>query len=220
MSRNGFTLIELLIVVAIIAVLAVLALPRFQDALVKSRLSRVKGDFNSLEKSLHQYYLENKSFPERSTLNHKHPDNPRDFKGAPSFPGIGICLGFRQLTTPVAYLTLIPKDPFNITGHDIYVQAGQPDNIWWTYEMGTGSWLRRAPPWRGTKDRPHEMYLLTSFGPNRIDEVLGTTGFPTKPRGLILYDPTNGLMSKGDMLHFGGREIPYWAPQRSGKGRW
>lgn len=47
-SQQGFTLIELMIVVAIIAILAAIAIPQYQNYVIKSQLTRVYSELNTL----------------------------------------------------------------------------------------------------------------------------------------------------------------------------
>ena len=60
--KQGFTLIELLVVVLIIGILASVALPQYQKAVRKSRLTEVATVYNTLTRGMDMWTLEN-GFP-------------------------------------------------------------------------------------------------------------------------------------------------------------
>ena len=57
--KQGFTLIELLVVVLIIGILASVALPQYQKAVMKARITEVKTFVAAAEKAINLYILEN-----------------------------------------------------------------------------------------------------------------------------------------------------------------
>ena len=89
--RGGaFTLIELLIVVAIIAILAAIAVPNFLEAQTRSKVSRAKSDMRSIAESLEAYRTDYPNYP--------YSDN--------------VVYGLPRVTTPIAYMSSLPDDPF------------------------------------------------------------------------------------------------------------
>ena len=183
MKKRAFTLIELLIVVAIIGILAAIAVPNSLNAQVKAKVARVQSDFKSLSTALETYRLDNNNFPEDSSF--------------------GGTFGFRQLTTPVSYMSSVPVDPFSddLTGGNSFGGI----QVRGEYQLGTGNTNQLGNP----RPEKKNIYILASNGPDKEDDSQPIDPFPlANPTRYIVFDSTNGLISKGDIWRFGGAGLP------------
>lgn len=176
---KGFTLIELLIVVAIIAILAAIAVPNFLEAQIRSKVSRSRADMRTITTALETYCVDNRKYPSH------------DF--APAFARLNV------LSTPIAYITSVPLDPFADQYKDPltyqYHKNGYIyDEIAPLIEIGHWDVLTYIEAYnRGQK------WLLIGRGPNVVYDAT----FFSDPNIDTRYDPTNGTISRGDLERFG-----------------
>jgi type II secretion system protein G len=193
----GFTLIELLIVVAIIAILAAIAVPNFLEAQARSKVAREKAEMRMIDVALEAYAVDNNEYPPWTERlgTRIHPCSWR----------------FAWLTTPIAYLTSIPMDPFALKREWDETDNGRPN--WDTYDLVT----QRA---QSDDQWTHgHAWRLSGFGPDYVNQYAGgRTSFNGVSLGSAytvfpnyIYDPTNGTVSWGDVVRVGGR-VPITDP--------
>ncbi len=184
---NGFTLIELLIVVAIIAILAAIAIPNFLAAQTRSKVSRTKADMRTISVGVESYYVDNNSYP---LVSGEH------------VPAIypGYCLP-PEMTTPIAYLSSFPKDPFGeMAGYDAYKQWGNTENYFYSRQEYSisHSWTWNVYPLGGNNTNPSK-WVLQSKGPDHAwaqSDNLLELNTPYQ----WAYDPSNGTVSRGNIV--------------------
>lgn len=183
--RSGFTLIELLIVIAIILILIAIALPNFLEAQIRARVTKAKAEIRTVTIALESYFLDFRIYPSESE------DNMRQ-RGRTE-------AGLAWLTSPIAYITSVPEDPFGGSGSGddplrFYETGGAEAGL--TYPKCTAclvSWAiyTQGPDLQSgdvVSDHPH--YGMYADG------------------SVDAYSPTNGTKSQGDIFQYGGD--PFW----------
>ncbi len=181
-NTKGFTLIELLIVVAIIAILAAIAIPNFLAAQTRSKVSRVSSEMRTFATGMESYFVDNNSYlPTQNIV------------------GVSRMQRFIPLTTPVSYLSSIPKDLFsNDTGDQQYYPYWGPDMFEAIRLGNTEDRFLTVPALYARAIGDGNLWLVFSAGPDRDYEPAFApwTGFE-------IYDPSNGTVSNGDIFRWG-----------------
>jgi prepilin-type N-terminal cleavage/methylation domain-containing protein len=177
---HAFTLIELLIVSGILAILAAIALPNFLEAQTRSKVARAKADMRTIATALESYFSDHNKYPP-STL-------------VPRFAR------FLPLTTPVAYLTSIPKDVFEANDTDAGPWRAMGNFAYGAMPIDTES--RWAMASRGPDlDRDHGRI---EFYPGWRPDIWEN---PASGYDFVRYDPTNGTVSDGDLWRVSDRQM-------------
>lgn len=206
-TNRAFTLIELLIVVAIIAILAAIAVPNFLEAQVRSKVSRTKADMRSTATAIESYVVDNNKYP---------PDysdyalNPSAMPHNSGVPYIKLLPRLLHLTTPIGYMTNLPTDFFaegiaagaSGTVNASAYRRGATTEIMRPIVYDYAKFDRSLPSgndsigvWSEITTNPSAVqWALNSPGPDILNHTF--LGFS----GLVIYDPTNGTVSQGQIL--------------------
>lgn len=171
---RAVTLLELLAVIAVVSILALIAVTNLDLARANAKVARVRADMRILADALQCYRLDHRQYPPAADRDEllDHPLN---------------CL-----TTPVAYITAVPEDPFGpaplaplptvfMVGYDYKDRA--TTSIGMPAETFGHVW----------EEASQFDYFVHSCGPNCLWDV-----YP-----YVEYDPSNGAISLGDITRFG-----------------
>jgi len=184
--ESAFTLIELLIVVAIIAILAAIAVPNFLEAQTRSKIATVYSDFRTLKTGMEAYRVDNSGYP--IDWNDWYPGG-----------GLDDFLTWRQLTTPIAYITSVFYTPFlarnlhhNPYGdREVYIYGGGKTMITRTPADQLAVGIEYVVQCAGPDEDAD--YLWNDTEMVWVDQEDGRAIH-------LVYDATNGTRSSGDIL--------------------
>jgi type II secretion system protein G len=178
MSKKAFTLIELLIVVAIIAILAAIAVPNFLESQVRAKVSKAKNDLRTIALAFENYCVDHNKYPYDQ-------DN--------RLGRVGEWGNYCTLTTPLSYLTAIPRDPF--------IKPGDPREEDACYEFW-GRWRDQNASWQASSTK----WVIYTYGPDLTDQDISQ--YQDERAHHRAYDPTNGTKSLGDIMRSNTRVLP------------
>ena len=219
---KGFTLIELLIVVAIIAILAAIAVPNFLEAQIRSKVSRVKADQRSVATALESYYVDNNCYPawaadptmdKSGTIKYTDPvlqrynvnyglkaaggtsNTAAAIRALAITPGLWSKTSMMTITTPIAYMSSIPADPFMSTRGAMGGYYTDPASTGWIL-FSPGPDVDEA---KGMQLDVTVYYVYQPWIAQPSQTLIGGADQSSAKRGSYTYDPTNGTSSAGDV---------------------
>ncbi len=111
---RGFSLIELLIVISIISIISGIGLINFLEAQTRSKVARTRADLRTMMTALEAYRADYTDYPLNLVVPPL-PDGPKTPEGVSA----GYPVVPPQLTSPVAFITTLPREPFRL-GDSIY----------------------------------------------------------------------------------------------------
>jgi len=141
----------------ILPMLAAISVPNFLQAQSRSKVARSEAEMRQLATALECYYIDNNVYPE----------------------------DLDDLTTPIAYITSLPTDPF--AEEEVYDYVKEPEMMWLLRSYGTDL--------EPTAD-------LDAI----LEQLLDVQGDKSSRYRLLeswRYDPTNGTTSYGDVMRIG-----------------
>jgi type II secretion system protein G len=208
---RGFTLIELLIVVAIIAILAAIAVPNVLEAQTRAKVSRVKADMRSMATALEAYVVDSNAYPPCNTF------GLPGVKPAQTGPDNWV---LEHVSTPIAYITnAFLNDPFTtdkvisaanvagLPGATPFLETAPGPQAMSILYVSWDAMDRTLVPADAAGDhRVPRTWAVYSGGPDRVKIALGgiLANSTSHDTTLIIYDPTNGTISFGDIYRVGG----------------
>jgi len=182
----AFTLIELLIVVAIIAILAAIAVPNFLEAQVRAKVGRCKSDMRSMATALEAYRVDWEGYPPYGRID---PTGALQYPARQNDMNDKMCFVGPPITTPVAYVASFFPDPF--ATHLLPLPEMKLIE-YLNLEQHVGNFGAALPPFAPKLIPAWGFWRMVAAGPD------GDRGLDIKTN--IVYDPTNGTVSDGDIV--------------------
>lgn len=214
----GYTLIEILLVLAIIGILSAIAIPNSLKAQRRAKVAAALVDMKTIATGLEAFNVENGSYPS--------PETHAAFGALAGVHETPLHLSvFPCLTSPIAYISRVPFDPFDNAGKplpDFTFNLNNDTNYCvgrYDYNAQNQGYLLAS---NGPDGKADPGIVLGIVSPSRLepgDEIAvsqvvediywndtsspfrGKPQYFVHPPGLnYVYDPTNGSASSGGLF--------------------
>ena len=174
-----------------LSLLAAAAAPNFLEAQYRQRMARVKADLPAIAAGLEAYRIDYDKYPGDGTqFCWNYPNWPCDFYWY--IPG--------SMTTPIAYLSDSPRvDPFR---EDSALPVQYRRYRYWYVDMtwGTAGTRSFESTYYGFLKDWYGSWRINSAGPDgNYGPYWGPPMNANYPQLPLPYDPTNGIISPGDI---------------------
>ena len=173
---RGFIGIELLVAAAIIAILVLFLVPRIGH--VRDSPGRAAAEERQISTALGSFFLDNGCYPLPENPKQSGSSVQKNMLGELASAYVEIGHGARMkriyLTTPIAYMSSLPLEPFRGRGNQ-YSYLYMSDGI--------------------------SYYVIVSYGPDGVPDIICDGGGINLPA--LIYAPSNGTSSRGDIITIG-----------------
>lgn len=180
--NRGFTLIELMTVMVIISLLASIAVPNFLNATLRARTARAICDQELVMWALETYRLDAEAYPVNRVAGRFSPPD------------------LTPLTIPIPYMMALPPDayiaPYKLTEKKI--KEERSGYIGYTYVNFLQQYNGERLPLSRFGGNGTANYAVISVGPLVVEDV----SFD-EASGFTSYNPSNGVVSYGNIVTFG-----------------
>ncbi len=175
---------------------------RMQLAGTHRRIAQVNAEIRMLSTSLESFQIDNNSYPVLIQTDVYSPQsNPTDFWYAGLAAGTGGYPGITRLTTPIAYMPMLPSDRLRGDGETFAYQYNSDGKSWYIVTS-------YGPD--GDSDIPEELYTGAHLSASDADQERPAFKGAEMPLSEYTYDSSNGLISNGDIVRTGpgrGRQL-------------
>ncbi len=189
--------------------------PCVESARVRAGVARARRDLARLGQALDEYFVDYGDYPPSVESPERTRIPPPIYRETLAPPKVSHRQALIPLTTPVAYLKRVDFDaPFPAMAWEIAEaeERSEPKSYWY---CNFGDFHRTAR-WR-LAPRPRLGYMLMAFGPfsrgvhgisaaygDMFAQMSSAPAFFLRPNANYVYDPTNGTISNGNIMRFGG----------------